>query len=108
MRKPFLELVKERVVVIDGAMGSNLQIRPLELQRDWMGHENISEVLNFSRPDVIHTDGSRFQMRCTMPSRSVTRYAPDPAGLAIPVAPCPAATAPVAVSSPSAPPTRGS
>ena len=53
MRKPFLELVKERVVVLDGAMGSNLQVRPLDLRRDWLGHENISEVLNFSRPDVI-------------------------------------------------------
>ena len=53
MRLPFLELARRRVVVLDGAMGSNLQVRPLELQRDWMGHENISEVLNFSRPDVI-------------------------------------------------------
>src|SRR5688572_4867038 len=34
-------------------MGSNLQTRPLDLTRDWLGHENISEVLNFSRPDVI-------------------------------------------------------
>src|ERR1700730_10875167 len=34
-------------------MGSNLQVRPLDLHRDWMGQENISEVLNFSRPDVI-------------------------------------------------------
>src|SRR5689334_18208198 len=34
-------------------MGANLQTRPLDLQRDWLGHENISEVLNFSRPDVI-------------------------------------------------------
>src|SRR4051794_1549927 len=50
---PFLELVRRRVVVLDGAMGANLQCRPLELNRDWMGHENISEVLNFSRPDVI-------------------------------------------------------
>ncbi len=53
MRLPFLELARRRVVVLDGAMGSNLQCRPLDLQRDWMGHENISEVLNFSRPDVI-------------------------------------------------------
>ena len=53
MRKPFIELVKERVVVLDGAMGSNLQTRPLDLKRDWMGHENASEVLNFSRPDII-------------------------------------------------------
>ena len=53
MRKPFLQLVQERVVVLDGAMGSNLQTRPLDLKRDWLGQENISEVLNFSRPDVI-------------------------------------------------------
>src|SRR5690349_4405532 len=53
VRKPFIELVRERVVVLDGAMGSNLQVRPLDLHKDWLGHENISEVLNFSRPDVI-------------------------------------------------------
>ena len=52
-RIPFLELVKQRVVVLDGAMGSNLQLRTFDLQRDWMGQENISEVLNFTRPEVI-------------------------------------------------------
>src|SRR6476660_4340498 len=52
-RKSFLELVRERVVVLDGAMGSNLQMRTFDLQKDWMGHENISEVLNFTRPEVI-------------------------------------------------------
>ena len=52
-RKPFLQLVSERVVVLDGAMGSNLQTRTLDLHRDWMGQENISEVLNFSRPELI-------------------------------------------------------
>src|ERR1700761_1504667 len=34
-------------------MGSNLQTRPLDLQRDWLGQENASEVLNFTRPEVI-------------------------------------------------------
>src|SRR5687767_15824979 len=34
-------------------MGANLQARTLDLRRDWLGHENISEVLNFSRPDII-------------------------------------------------------
>ncbi|MDB5333956.1 MAG: methionine synthase [Phycisphaerales bacterium] len=53
MRLPFLELVRRRVVVLDGAMGSNLQTRTFDLQRDWMGHENISEVLNFTCPEVI-------------------------------------------------------
>ncbi len=52
-RKPFLELVKERVVVLDGAMGSNLQNRVFDLEKDWLGNENISEVLNFTRPEVI-------------------------------------------------------
>ena len=52
-RKPFLQLAAERVVVLDGAMGSNLQTRPLDLERDWLGQENISEVLNVSRPELI-------------------------------------------------------
>src|SRR6476620_9235762 len=53
MRKSFLQLAQERVVVLDGAMGSNLQTRTFDLKRDWMGQENISEVLNFTRPEVI-------------------------------------------------------
>jgi 5-methyltetrahydrofolate--homocysteine methyltransferase len=48
-----IELARKRVVVLDGAMGSNLQVRPLDVQRDWLGNENVSEVLNLSRPDVI-------------------------------------------------------
>ena len=52
-RIPFLELARQRVVVLDGAMGSNLQTRTFDLQKDWWGQENISEVLNFSRPEVI-------------------------------------------------------
>ncbi|MFN4244329.1 MAG: methionine synthase [Tepidisphaerales bacterium] len=49
----FLDLCQQRVVVLDGAMGSNLQGRSFDLQRDWLGHENISEVLNLTRPEVI-------------------------------------------------------
>ena len=52
-RPTFLELAKRRVVVLDGAMGSALQEIDLDLDKDWRGQENISEVLNFSRPDVI-------------------------------------------------------
>jgi 5-methyltetrahydrofolate--homocysteine methyltransferase len=50
---PFLELVSRRVVVLDGAMGSNLQTRTFDLARDWRNNENISEVLNVTRPEVI-------------------------------------------------------
>ena len=52
-RLPFLDLVRRRVVVLDGAMGSNLQTRQFDLKRDWMNQENISEVLNITRPEVI-------------------------------------------------------
>ena len=34
-------------------MGSNLQTRHFDLKRDWMNQENISEVLNITRPEVI-------------------------------------------------------
>src|SRR6202789_4191539 len=57
---PFLELVRRRVVVLDGAMGSNLQLRHFDLKRDWMGQENISEVLNFTRPEVIQSIHEEF------------------------------------------------
>src|SRR3954469_1273850 len=52
-RLGFLDLVKQRVVVLDGAMGANLQGREFDFHKDWMGQENISEVLNFTRPGVI-------------------------------------------------------
>src|SRR5947209_6049965 len=52
-RRPFIDLVRQRVVVLDGAMGSNLQCRTFDVQRDWMGNENASEVLNLTRPEVI-------------------------------------------------------
>src|SRR6202140_4685796 len=54
----FLQTVKERVVVYDGAMGTNIQSRNPTLD-DYWGKENCSEVLVLSRPDIvreIHAD----------------------------------------------------
>ena len=48
----FLQIVKERVVVYDGAMGTNIQLRNPSLD-DYWGKENCSEVLVLSRPDII-------------------------------------------------------
>src|ERR1700691_3982388 len=48
----FLQIVKERVVVYDGAMGTNIQSRNPTLD-DYWGKENCSEVLVLSRPDII-------------------------------------------------------
>jgi 5-methyltetrahydrofolate--homocysteine methyltransferase len=50
----FLELLKEKVIVFDGAMGSNLQALSLTID-DWGGpeFENCSENLLYTRPDAI-------------------------------------------------------
>src|SRR5450631_3699329 len=48
----FLQIAKERVVVYDGAMGTNIQKRNPTLD-DYWGKENCSEVLVLSRPDII-------------------------------------------------------
>src|SRR6202163_2531455 len=60
----FLQLVKDRVVIYDGAMGTNIQKRNPTLD-DYWGKENCSEVLVLSRPDIIrdiHADF--FQVGC--------------------------------------------
>src|SRR6201997_4774502 len=48
----FLETVRERVVIYDGAMGTNIHKRNPTLD-DYWGKENCSEVLVLSRPDII-------------------------------------------------------
>src|SRR6266404_6080127 len=60
----FLRTVRERVVIYDGAMGTNIQKRNPTLD-DYWGKENCSEVLVLSRPDIIrdiHADF--FQVGC--------------------------------------------
>ncbi len=50
----FLDAVRERVVIFDGATGTNLQVRELTAD-DYGGPEleGCPEILNVSRPDVI-------------------------------------------------------
>jgi 5-methyltetrahydrofolate--homocysteine methyltransferase len=48
----FLQTVKERVVVYDGAMGTNIHKRNPTLD-DYWGKENCNEILVLSRPDII-------------------------------------------------------
>ena len=55
----FLQTVKERVVVYDGAMGTNIQKRNPTLD-DYWGKENCSEVLVLSRPDIIRDIHAEF------------------------------------------------
>ena len=47
-----LNALRERILVFDGAMGTNIHRRELSL-RDYDGHENCIEILNLTRTDVI-------------------------------------------------------
>ncbi|MEZ5427991.1 MAG: methionine synthase [Pyrinomonadaceae bacterium] len=52
--KNFLDLLKEKIVVFDGAMGSSLQGQNLSIE-DWGGpeFENCSENLLYTKPEAI-------------------------------------------------------
>ena len=45
----FLDHLSDRVLLCDGAMGTQVQARALDLERDYHGQENCTEVLNKSR-----------------------------------------------------------
>ncbi|MGI8985924.1 MAG: methionine synthase [Nocardioidaceae bacterium] len=50
--RPLRDVLRERVVVADGAMGTMLQLHDLSLE-DFEGHEGCNEILSVSRPDVV-------------------------------------------------------
>ena len=54
MSTRFLDLLKEKIIVFDGAMGVSLQAAGLTID-DWGGpqFENCSENLLYTRPDVV-------------------------------------------------------
>jgi 5-methyltetrahydrofolate--homocysteine methyltransferase len=49
----FLTALERRVLLFDGAMGTQIQGRELSVDGDFWGQENCSEVLNLSRPDLV-------------------------------------------------------
>ncbi len=48
-----LDVLKERTLLCDGAMGSRVQAMDLDIERDFLGKENCTEILCRSRPDVV-------------------------------------------------------
>ena len=48
-----LDLLKERVLLCDGGMGSRVQSLDLDVERDYWGMENCTDVLVLSRPDLV-------------------------------------------------------
>ncbi len=54
MSKPaFLDRLRERVLLCDGATGTLIQEADLDLDQDFLGHENCSEILCQTRPDFV-------------------------------------------------------
>ena len=49
----FLEFIESSVLLLDGAMGTQIQGADLKVEEDYWGQENCSEILNLSRPDFI-------------------------------------------------------
>ncbi|MCA3282112.1 MAG: methionine synthase [Roseomonas sp.] len=52
-RPHLLDALRDRVLLCDGGMGSRVQALTLEVERDYWGKENCTEVLNLSRPDIV-------------------------------------------------------
>ena len=53
MAAHFLDYLADRVVLCDGAMGTQVQARNLDIERDFLGNENCTEIVCESRPDLI-------------------------------------------------------
>jgi 5-methyltetrahydrofolate--homocysteine methyltransferase len=48
-----LDLLKDRVLLCDGSTGASIQALDLDVERDYLGAENCTEILNRSRPDIV-------------------------------------------------------
>ncbi|MFI4854492.1 MAG: homocysteine S-methyltransferase family protein, partial [Phycisphaerales bacterium JB065] len=49
----FGQALSERVLVLDGAMGTSIYSRDLSVEKDYCGCENCTDILVKTRPDVI-------------------------------------------------------
>jgi 5-methyltetrahydrofolate--homocysteine methyltransferase len=52
-RPHLLDALRDTVLLADGGMGSRVQAMTLDIERDYWGKENCTEVLNLSRPDLV-------------------------------------------------------
>ena len=52
-RPHLLDALRDRVLLCDGGMGSRVQALTLDIERDYWGKENCTDVLTLSRPDLV-------------------------------------------------------
>ena len=60
MASRFLEELARRVIVVDGAMGTSIHAADLDLERDYCGCENCTDIISLTRPDVLGELHGRF------------------------------------------------
>src|SRR4051812_49581773 len=56
----FLDLLRERVMIFDGGMGTQIFTFDLSVEKDFWGKENCVDLLVLSRPDVIEEIHARY------------------------------------------------
>jgi 5-methyltetrahydrofolate--homocysteine methyltransferase len=54
-QRALADILEQRVLVLDGAMGTMLHEVPLSIETDYLGRQNCPEVLVATRPDVIES-----------------------------------------------------
>ncbi|MEM7306442.1 MAG: methionine synthase [Planctomycetota bacterium] len=54
MASRFLDFLQRRVLILDGAMGTQVHAANLDLEKDYLGLENCTEVITLTRPDALH------------------------------------------------------
>ena len=52
-RPSVLDALRDRVLLCDGAVGTRVQGMTLDVELDFHGRENCTDVLNISRPDLV-------------------------------------------------------
>ena len=52
-RPHLLDALADTVLLCDGGMGSRVQVLDLDVERDYRGQENCTEILNLSRPELV-------------------------------------------------------
>src|SRR3984957_8361106 len=52
-RPHLLDALRDQVLLCDGGMGSRVQALRLDVEKDYWGQENCTDVLNLSRPDIV-------------------------------------------------------
>ena len=52
-RPHLLDALRDHVLLCDGGMGSRVQALTLDIEKDYWGQENCTDILSLSRPDLV-------------------------------------------------------